>query len=156
MNSTEKLQIIQTVEHSQPTNASPGTTQTHLAWLRTRMALQTTLAAWVRTATSLIGFGFAIVQFLEHFGPLASGSAPRAPHLARIVGMILIGAGSLTTLIATWEYHIAAKYLDGDDFRGVAGIPTLRREPPEVVVWMAILVCLIGLVALILIMTTTE
>ena len=42
------------------------------------MALQTTLAAWVRTATSLIGFGFAIVQFLEHFGRLESGGDPKA------------------------------------------------------------------------------
>jgi len=107
------------------TNASPAKTQTHLAWLRTRMALQTTLASWVRTATSLIGFGFAIVQFLEHFGPVDGGGAPKAPHFARIIGMVLIGAGSLTTLIATWEYRIAAKYLDSDDFRGVAGIPTI-------------------------------
>jgi len=31
------------------------------------MALETTLAAWVRTATALIAFGFAIVQFFENF-----------------------------------------------------------------------------------------
>jgi len=88
MNSTdycEQLQIIQTVEHGQPTNASPAITQTHLAWLRTRMALQTTLASWVRTATSLIGFGFAILQFLEHFGHMESSGAPKAPRLARIL-----------------------------------------------------------------------
>jgi putative membrane protein len=97
-------------------SASPANTQTHLAWLRTRMALQTTLASWVRTATSLIGFGVAIVQFLEHFGPMESGGAPRAPHLARIVGLILISAGTLTTAIATWEYRTAVKYLEGDDF----------------------------------------
>jgi len=68
----------------------------------------------------------------------------------------LISAGSLTTLIATWEYCTAAKYLAGDDFRGVAGIRTIRREPPDVAVWMAILVCLIGVVTLILITTTTD
>jgi putative membrane protein len=130
--------------------------QTRFAWLRTRMALQTTLAAWVRTATSLIGFGFAIVQFLDHFGRLESGGAPKAPHLARIVGLVLISAGSLTTAIATWEYRTAVKYLEGDNFRGVAGIPTLLREPPDVAVWMAFLVCLIGILAFSLIMTTTE
>lgn len=120
------------------------------------MALQSTLAAWVRTATSLIGFGFAIVQFLDHFGRLESGVAPKAPHLARIIGLVLISAGSLTTAIATWEYRIAVKYLEGDDFRGVAGIPTLRHEPADVAVWMAFLVCLIGILAFSLIMTTTE
>jgi putative membrane protein len=68
------------------------------------MALQTTLAAWVRTATSLIGFGFAIVQFLEHFGG-ESGGASKAPHVARLIGLVLISAGSLTTAIAMWEYR---------------------------------------------------
>jgi putative membrane protein len=135
---------------------SPANTQTHLAWLRTRMALQTTLASWVRTATSLIGFGFAIVQFLDHFGHPESDGAPKAPHLARIVGLVLISAGSVTTLIATWEYRTAAKYLNGDDFRGGTGIPTLPREPPDVALWMAFLVCLIGILTFGFIMTTTE
>jgi len=159
MNSTEDCKPVQTtrrVEHAQQTNASAANTQTHLAWLRTRMALQTTLAAWVRTATSLIGFGFAIVQFLDHFGRLESGGAPKATQLARIVGLVLISAGSVTTAIATWEYRTAVNYLEGDDFRGLAGIPILRREPPDVAVWMAFLVCLIGILAFSLIMTTTE
>ena len=52
----------------------PATTQTHLAWLRTRMSIETALAAWVRTATSLIGFGFAIVQFFEHLNEV--GGSP--------------------------------------------------------------------------------
>ncbi len=120
------------------------------------MALQTTLAAWVRTATSLIGFGFAIVQFLEHFEYMESGGVPKAPHLERIVGLVLISAGTLTTAIATWEYRTAVKYLESDDFRGVAGIPTMRHEPADVAVWMAALVCLIGILAFSLILTTTE
>ena len=119
------------------------------------MALQTTLASWVRTATSLIGFGFAIVQFLEYFGSSGSGAQP-SPHFARIVGLVLISAGILTTGIATGEYRIAVKYLESDGFRGVAGIPTLRREPPDVAVWMAVLVCVIGVLAFALILTTTE
>jgi putative membrane protein len=130
--------------------------QTRFAWLRTRMALQTTLAAWVRTATSLIGFGFAIVQFLEHFGRLEKGGDPQSVHLARVIGLVLISAGSLTTAIAMWEYRIALNYLEGDDFGGVAGMPNIRREPPDVAVWMAVLVCLIGVLAFALILTTTE
>jgi putative membrane protein len=130
--------------------------QTRFAWLRTRMALQTTLAAWVRTATSLIGFGFAIVQFLEHFGRLESGGDAKSVPLARVIGLVLISAGSLTTAIAMWEYRIAVKYLESDGFRGVAGIPTVRKEPPDVAVWMAVLVCLIGVLAFALILTTTK
>jgi uncharacterized membrane protein YidH (DUF202 family) len=66
MNKSETGDDRQDERATQPQPASD--VQTRFAWLRTRMALQTTLAAWVRTATSLIGFGFAIVQFLEHFG----------------------------------------------------------------------------------------
>jgi uncharacterized membrane protein YidH (DUF202 family) len=75
------------------------------------MALQTTLDAWVRAATSLIGFGFAIVRLLEHFGSLERGG-PANPQLARIVGLVLISVGILTTAIAMWEYRIAVKYLE--------------------------------------------
>ena len=130
--------------------------QTRFAWLRTRMALQTTLAAWVRTATSLIGFGFAIVQFLEHFGHLERGGVAKAPQLARIIGLVLISAGSLTTAIATWEYRTAVKYLESDEFRGVAGIPTMHGEPPDVAAWMALLVFVIGILAFGWIMITIE
>lgn len=161
---TPETKPIPTDEPGRPTAAGEegkqaipsASTQTHLAWLRTRMALQTTLAAWVRTATSLIGFGFAIVQFLEHFDRAGSRGASKGPHLARVSGLVLIGAGGLTTAIATWKYCSAVKYLGGGDFRGVAGLPTVRREPADVAVWMAVLVCLIGVLAFGLIMTTTE
>jgi putative membrane protein len=143
----------QTEPATQPQTAAE--VQTRFAWLRTRMALQTTLAAWVRTATSLIGFGFAIVQFLEHFDRPASGG-PEGSHVARMVGLVLVSAGVLTTVVATWEYHIAVKYLASNGFRAVAGIPNLRREPPDVAVWMAVLVCLIGVLAFALILTTAK
>ena len=139
---------------TQPPPASD--VQTRFAWLRTRMALQTTLAAWVRTATSLIGFGFAIVQFLERVGPLASSGAPRSVHLSRMIGLVLISAGALTTAVAMWEYRVAVKYLESDGFRDVAGVPTFRHEPPDVAVWMAVLVCVIGVLAFGLILTSTQ
>jgi putative membrane protein len=153
MNSSQSSHDQQT-ERATPSPYGPDV-QTRFAWLRTRMTLQTTLAAWVRTATSLIGFGFAIVQFLEHLSPAGSG-APKALHLARIIGLVLIGAGSVTTAVAMWEYHLAVKYLESEGFRGIAGLPTVPREPPDVAVWMAALVCLIGVLAFGLIMMTTE
>ena len=39
--------------------------ETHFSWLRTRMSAERTLMSWVRTAISLIGFGFTIFQFLD-------------------------------------------------------------------------------------------
>ena len=39
--------------------------RSHFAWLRTRASVERTLMSWIRTAVSLIGFGFAIVQFFS-------------------------------------------------------------------------------------------
>jgi putative membrane protein len=121
---------------------SPGSTQTHLAWMRTRMTLESVLASWIRTATSLIAFGFAIVQFFEHYNETRG---PTGQHLARYVGLVLIGIGSLATGVAVWHYQKALRYLESEAFRGVAGVPGIRRVYPAVVV--AVLLCLIGLVA---------
>ena len=49
----------------------------HFAWLRTRLAVERTLMAWVRTAMTLIGFGFTIVQFFAHLQEM-DGVAPAA------------------------------------------------------------------------------
>ena len=38
-----------------------ATASDHFAWVRTRLALEPTITAWLRTAVALIGFGFAIV-----------------------------------------------------------------------------------------------
>ena len=119
-----------------------GNTQTHLAWMRTRMALETTLAGWVRTASALVAFGFAIVQFFENYNVT---QGPTGNHLARYLGLVLIGIGSLETAIAVWEYRKVKKYLEGEAFQGIAGVPGMRRVYPAVV--LAILLCLIGLLA---------
>jgi putative membrane protein len=39
------------------------TADSHFSWIRTRFSLERTMMSWIRTAVSLIGFGFAIVQF---------------------------------------------------------------------------------------------
>ena len=41
------------------------TADSHFGWLRTRLSVERTMMSWLRTAVSLIGFGFAIVQFFE-------------------------------------------------------------------------------------------
>jgi putative membrane protein len=132
----------------------PATTQTHLAWLRTRMSIETALAAWVRTASSLIGFGFAIVQFFEHFNESRGPVPPTGQHLARYVGLVLIGTGSLATGVAVSEYRKVVKYLEGEAFRGIAGVPGLHRIYPALVV--AVLLCLVGLLAFFTILAGAE
>ena len=45
--------------------ASDASVSTKLAVDRTRLAHERTLMAWVRTATSLISFGFTIYKFFQ-------------------------------------------------------------------------------------------
>jgi Domain of unknown function (DUF202) len=42
------------------------TADSHFGWVRTRLSLERTMMSWLRTATALIGFGFALVQYLNH------------------------------------------------------------------------------------------
>jgi putative membrane protein len=130
-------------DHATPDNP-PGNIQVHLAWLRTAMSLERTLDAWVRTAAALIGFGFTIVQF---FGRLdeAQNVPRKGLHLSRWVGLLLIGIGTLALSIAMWQYLRVVKYLRGETFRGLAGVPGMRRLYPALSV--AILLCLVGLMA---------
>lgn len=73
--------------------ASPDAS-TQLSIHRTQIASERTLMAWVRTAVSLIGFGFSIPKFfgyLEATEPVdvAGGLSPK------FLGVALIGLGTL-------------------------------------------------------------
>jgi putative membrane protein len=115
-------------------------TQAHFAWLRTRMALQTALAGWIRTATSLITFGFAIVQFFEHF-------APHGSLLPRYIGLLLIFVGTATTAVVLWEHHNVLRYLCGQDFHDIAQLPGSEKKFPDIARFVALLLCFVGLLA---------
>ena len=63
------------------------------------MAASRSLMAWVRTALSLIGFGFTIYKFLGSVqSPGVSETAPRD------VGLFLIGLGSASVVFGALEY----------------------------------------------------
>ncbi len=47
-----------------------ATESDHFAWLRTRASVERTLMSWIRTAVSLIGFGFTNVQFFQRMQEL--------------------------------------------------------------------------------------
>jgi putative membrane protein len=106
------------------------TAESHFAWLRTRLAVERTMMAYLRTAVSLIGFGFAIVQFLHNFHPIPGKSAARFPDAAWCLGLALIFCGVLAALIAIWEYRWTIRYLWGDDFAPVAGMTKDGKNSP--------------------------
>jgi len=78
------------------------TSDSHFGWLRTRMALERTQMAWVRTGVSLIGFGFTIYQVLDK---LPQHERALHPYAARDLGLTLIGTGIVAMLMAALDYR---------------------------------------------------
>ena len=77
-----------------------------LALDRTRMAAERTLMAWVRTALSMIGFGFTIYKFLQFVQEQSTLPVLR-PQSPRNAGLTLVGIGTFAVIIACvqhWQY----------------------------------------------------
>ena len=84
------------------------TASDHFAWLRTRLSLERTMMSWVRTAVALIGFGFAIVQYLEHLEQTPEARAAYLPHAPRYLGLAMIACGILALVISIWQRTVYA------------------------------------------------
>ena len=90
----------------------------HFAWLRTMVALQRTQLAVVRTAVSLIGFGFTVAQFFEKMVHETGSSIN--PARPRNVGMVLIATGVLSLAAFTWHFNSMVRYLRSGDYAQIA------------------------------------
>src|SRR5215469_15461614 len=122
-----------------------ATASDHFAWLRTRLALERTIMAWQRTAVALIGFGFAIVQYLEHLQQLPGARTAYLPEAPRYLGLGLIACGILALAISLWQYAWAIRYLWGEPYTPLAGVTKEGKHTPVMAV--AIVLILIGLFA---------
>jgi len=76
---------------------------TILAFDRTRAAYERTMMAWIRTATSLITFGFTIYKFFQI-------EAPPPGRQNRLIGprgfaFTLVSIGLLSLILATLEHR---------------------------------------------------
>jgi putative membrane protein len=124
-------------ERDEETIKEPSSNQ--LALERTMLAHERTLMGWIRTATSLITFGFTIYKFfqleleLENRPPLHDVIGPRQ------FAVLMISIGLFSLIAATIQYRI---YRNG-----------LRRQyaeilPVKLVGVVAALVSILGLLAL--------
>jgi putative membrane protein len=122
-----------------------ATAADHFAWVRTRLALERTIMSWLRTAVALIGFGFAIVQYLEHLQQFPGARSAYLPEAPRYLGLALISCGILALLVSIWQYWWGIRYLWGDPFTPIAGVTKEGMQTPVIAV--AIVLILIGLFA---------
>ena len=111
------------------------TSDSHFAWIRTRLAVERTLMAWIRTGVALIGFGFTIVQFFQRFSDMEGVAPAVRPHAPRNLGLALMGAGVLALLVSGWQYRKVVQYMWSHEFRPLAGFtgkgmnPVLSQSP---------------------------
>jgi putative membrane protein len=82
-------------------DAEPLNASTKMALDRTRLAHERTLMAWVRTAASLISFGFTIYKFLQYLQEQNKSHVPEGVLGPRTFGMLMIGIGLVALAIAT-------------------------------------------------------
>jgi putative membrane protein len=73
-----------------------------LAFDRTWLAHERTLMAWVRTATSMITFGFTIYKFFQF--EEAANVKPRGFLTPRDFALIIISIGLFSLLLATIDH----------------------------------------------------
>jgi putative membrane protein len=87
-----------------------------LARERNREAAERTLMAWIRTALSLIGFGFGIGKLEAYLAGAGLHTRFDLPHSALIFGASFIVLGILGLLAAIVQYARVLKRLSRPDF----------------------------------------
>jgi putative membrane protein len=121
------------------------TADSHFAWIRTRLSLERTIMSWLRTAVALIGFGFALVQYLNHLQQIPGARSAYLPTAPEYLGLALISCGVLALVISIWQYRWGIRYLWGEPFTPIAGATKQGIQTPIIAV--AIILIFIGLFA---------
>ena len=91
---------------------SPPRSSINLGEMRTVMAADRTMMAWVRTALAMLSFGFTIYKFLEDFEGKRRVSAEDLPQN---IGLFLAAVGTLSIVMGTSEYWSTLKELNRVD-----------------------------------------
>src|SRR5215470_17968747 len=121
------------------------TADSHFSWVRTRLSVERTMMSWLRTATALIGFGFAIVQFFERLQQTPQAHSAYLPNAPIYLGMALIACGVLALVVSIWQYRWTVHYLWQGSFAPLAGMAKEPMNSP--VLLIAVLLIFIGLFA---------
>jgi putative membrane protein len=112
----------------------------HFAWLRTRLAVERTMMAYMRTAVSLIGFGFALFQIVFKIQQSPEITDVRFPNAAWYFGLALIICGVLAAVFSAMEYRATLRYLWSGSYAAIAGVTTERKQTPLYAVTFVIVI----------------
>jgi putative membrane protein len=115
--------------------APAASSSTDLAVDRTRLAHDRTIMAWVRTAASLISFGFTIYKFFQYMRDKGQASEGRL-FGPREFAMALIAIGLIALILAT--------------IQGSRELKIMRKHYPHVPYSLAnIVAALVGLLGVV-------
>lgn len=106
---------------------NPGT---ELAKERNRAAEERTLMAWIRTALSLIGFGFGIERIVTVIEE-ALGNAINHVRLSRILGLSFVALGTFAMLYAASDHQHQLRRIQRNDLVYVS-----RHSPSLIVAYV--------------------
>ena len=114
-----------------------------LARERNREAAERTLMAWIRTALSLLGFGFGIGKLDAYLKAAGLNTRFELPHSSLIFGASFIVVGILGLLAAIVQHARILKRLSRPEFAYIA-----MRPIAMTVSVMLILIGVFGLIAI--------
>ncbi len=86
----------------------PGVLPSDMGEMRTIMAADRTLMAWIRTSLSMLSFGFTIYKFLQ---TVASDKEMVHPNSPQQVGLFLTGMGVAAIVLGTLSYWVTLRDL---------------------------------------------
>jgi putative membrane protein len=101
---------------------------------RTWMAYERTLMAWIRTATSMITFGFTVYKFFE-----GRPANPSAMLSSRDFAILMIGFGLIALMLATIQHIVAVRSI----------VDLMSRKRRSIALVLSLLLALLGTIALV-------
>ncbi|MCP9890634.1 DUF202 domain-containing protein [Cyanobium sp. Aljojuca 7D2] len=114
-----------------------------LAKQRNRDAAERTLMAWIRTCLSLISFGFGLDKIVAAIDRATADNGVQVERGVQFVAAAFMITGVLSMAGATVQYRRELRRLQHDDY--------IYRNKPQLAAATAVLITLIGVVALVLI-----
>ncbi len=94
----------------------PYNLSNELAKERTREAADRTLMAWIRTALSLIGFGFGIPTIVKTISATQIGKNINPHYFSTIVGLSFISIGTFAMFAALKEHRRTVRRIERDQY----------------------------------------